>query len=244
MIYLRAALSANRQARRNAEDGRMWIEIADSQLCLIVGCLHRARELVLTACNGMIHPEEIGSAIEELTESIANLANSRYRGRPLFGGFVSGNPVLAEDRGWVYRGDGGAITRRVADQEIIQVNVTGDVLFGFDAGKSLFRVLDDIAAQILAGDVDGLSASLDGLDGGLSRVHIGRLSLGAGRRRVEQALLRSRAEEVYICTALSGLEDTDLVTTIMDLELREAAYQAAQRALEKTLQPSLASFLR
>lgn len=244
VMDLRGASAANTQARRNAEDGRVWIEIADSRLGAIGDRLQRVRELVITACNG-VNRTDGGRAdaaeVAGLRESIATLANSRHSGRPLFGGFVSVDPIASIDPGWVYQGDGGAITRRVAEKENVQINVTGVDLFGFGAGQNLFQLLDDIGAQVLAGDAHGLGASLYGLDAGLNRVLIGRATLGAVGNRIAQALLRSQADEAGL---ISETVETDLGAAIMELQLHETAYQAAQRALVKAVQPSLAGFLR
>ena len=45
-------------------------------------------------------------------------------------------------------------------------------------------------------------------------------------------------------TALSETEDTDMASAVMELQIQETACQAAQSALAKSLQPSLAQFLR
>ncbi len=45
-------------------------------------------------------------------------------------------------------------------------------------------------------------------------------------------------------TVLSETEDTDLAAAIMELQMQETADQAGQGALARSLQPSLAQFLR
>ncbi|MDH5521410.1 MAG: flagellin, partial [Acidimicrobiia bacterium] len=66
----------------------------------------------------------------------------------------------------------------------------------------------------------------------------------AAANRIEKALFRAQSDEVAFRTTLSETEDTDMAKAIMELQIQETAYQAAQSALAKSLQPSLASFLR
>jgi flagellar hook-associated protein 3 FlgL len=246
-LGLRSSLAANSQARRNAEDGQMWTDLADSRLGTMVEELQRVRELAVRANNGTSNASElnaIGVEMREILESFESVANARLGGRPLFGGFGGGNTVAQVAGVWTFQGDTGAVNRRVSETDVVRVNVTGDEVFGFNAGEDLFTMMETLRADVTAGNSAGISNAVDAIDRALDRLLAGRATLGASANRIESALVRAQADEVSLRTTLSETEDTDMAAAVMELQIQEVAYQAAQGALSKAIQPSLASFLR
>jgi flagellar hook-associated protein 3 FlgL len=246
-IGLRASLAANAQAQRNADDGLMWTELADSRIGTMVDQLQRVRELVIAGGNSTANAVELGAMgveVAETTESFQSLANAKLSGRPLFAGFHGGDAVAKVAGTWTYQGDTGEVTRRVSETDVVKVNVTGDEVFGFNAGEDIFTLLETVQAQLNSGDKAGLQTSLEGIDRSLDRLLTARATVGASANRIEKAMFRAQADDVSLRTSLSETEDTDMAKAIMELQLQETAYQAAQAALSKSLQPSLASFLR
>lgn len=246
-LSVRAGLAANAQAKRNAEDGAMWVELADTRLASVVDGLQRVRELAVTARNATANGEQldaIANEVAELKEVFLSAANSRHRGRPLFAGFSGSDAVASVGGVWTYQGDDGAITRRISDSDVVTINVTADDVFGFTDGEDLFTVLDDFEARLRSGDQSGVGASIDALDRAMGRVLEARSRLGAAGSRIESARFRADAEEVQLRTQLSAVEDVDIAEAVMELQMQEVSYQAAQGALAKALQPSLAAFLR
>lgn len=246
-LGLRSAISSNTQAIRNAEDGMMWADLADSRLSTLVDQIQRVRELVVTGINATSNPTERAAMRSEAAEagrSFAALANARHQGRPLFAGFSPGDAVAKVGTTWTYLGDGGKTTRRISETEHVEVSVSGDSVFGFTAGEDVFTLLETVADQLGTGDVSGLQGSLAAIDRAMNRLLEGRARLGAASARIDQVVLRARADEVTLRTQLSEVEDADMARSIMELQVQEVAYQAAQGALARALQPSLAAFLR
>jgi flagellar hook-associated protein 3 FlgL len=246
-IGLRGSLAANAQAQRNAQDGLMWTDLADSRLGAMVDQLQRVRELAVLGGNGTASPVELaamGVEVAETSQSFQSLANAKLSGRPLFAGFHGGDAVARVAGTWTYQGDTGQVTRRVSETDVVSVNVTGDEVFGFNAGEDVFTLLESIGTQLNAGDKPGLQASLEAIDRTLDRLLTARATVGASANRIELAMFRAQADDVALRTSLSETEDTDMAQAIMELQIQETAYQAAQSALAKSLQPSLASFLR
>jgi flagellar hook-associated protein 3 FlgL len=246
-IGIRSALAANSQAQRNGEDGMMWTDLADSRLSTMVEQLQRVRELAVLGGNGTANSvglAAMGVEIAETNESLQSLANAKLNGRPLFAGFHSGDAVEKVSGAWTYQGDTGKVTRRVSETDLVGVNVTGDEVFGFNAGEDVFTLLEDIETQLNTGDKAGLQTSLEAIDRALDRILTAQATVGASANRIEKAMFRAQADEVSLRTSLSETEDTDMAQAIMELQIQETAYQAAQSALAKSLQPSLASFLR
>jgi flagellar hook-associated protein 3 FlgL len=246
-LGLRSTLAANAQAQRNADDGMLWTEIADSRMGTMVEQLQRVRELAILGRNGTsgaVERDAIAVEISEIRESLQSLANAKVNGRPLFAGFGATDAVAKVGGSWAYQGDSGQVTRRVSETDVVQVNVTGDDMLGFTAGEDVFTILDDLEAALVANDGTGIQAGIEEVDRAMNRILSSRATLGAAANRIEKAIFRAQADDVSIRTALSETEDTDMARAIMELQIQETAYQAAQSALAKAIQPSLAQFLR
>lgn len=244
-LELRATLSARQQETRNADDGRMWLDLADTTLQDVVSQLQRARELAVRGSTyvGTEEREAIALEVSHLRDDIVALANSKHQGRGLFSGFSSGDAVQKIAGAWTYTGDSGQINRRVGENEVVTVNVTGDAAFGFSAGTDIFTVLDDLETALYANDTAAIETSIDGLDSSLETVLGGLGTVGARANQVEAAIARTQDDVLTLTEQLSSLEDVDIAEAVMDLELQKTAYEAALAAFAQSSQTSLLDFL-
>ena len=246
-LSARAGIAEAKQAQRNAADGLSWIRVAETRLTSATDQMQRANELVLAANNSTTSQsglDAIASELSAIRDSLLSVANSRHQGRFVFGGYSSATPVEDAGSGWAYGGDDGQVRRRVGEGDSVVVNITADDVFGFTAGDDVFSMLDDVIADLQAGDRSNLGSAIGSVQDALDRVLEGRGVLGAAANRIELAEFRARADELDLKTQLSSVEDTDMAEAIMELRIQEVSYQAAQGALAKALQPSLAQFLR
>jgi flagellar hook-associated protein 3 FlgL len=245
-MALKSGLRIREQEVRNASDGLLWINMADSKLQAVSDRLHRVRELAIAggsttaALEGRAAAEELAGIRAELVE----IANSKSRGRGLFAGHAAGDAVAKIGGVWTYTGDSGVVSRRVAEGEQVAINVTADDVFGFASGADVFSIFDSLEAALLAGDTAGANAGLAGIDGALEHVLTGLARLGAASNHLESAETRRNADVVTITSRLSQIEDVDLAEAIMELQLQEVGYQAALQAYQRQFQPSLVDFLR
>jgi flagellar hook-associated protein 3 FlgL len=162
----------------------------------------------------------------------------------LFSGFSSGNAVQKIAGTWSYTGDAGQINRRVAENEVVTVNVTGDVAFGFAAGNDIFTVLDNLEAALNSSDTAAIETSISGLDTSLDTVLGGLGTIGARTNQIEAANSRTLHNIETLTDQLSSLEDIDIAEAVLDLELQQTAYEAALAAFAQSSQTSLVDFLR
>ncbi len=245
-LQLRATLSAREQEGRNAADGQMWLDLADTKLQDVVAQIQRARELAVRGATYVSTEERDAIALEiaHLRDSIVAQANSQHQGRGLFSGFSSGDAVEKVAGTWTYTGDSGQINRRVGENEVVTINVTGDVAFGFSSGNDIFTVLDDLEAALYADDTAGIESGIGGLDTSLQTVLGGLGIVGAKTNQLESASLRTANEIQTITEQLATLEDVDIAEAVMELELQQTAYEAALAAFARSAQTSLVDFLR
>jgi len=238
------------QYERATSDAQGWLNTADSTLQTAVTYLQRVRDLVVQATNGSQDENARAAAATELRslrDGLLQLANTSYRGRPIFSGTVNA-ATAPYDASMAYAGNAGVVERNVAPGVTIQVNATGPEVFGVDAGGpsytgNAFEVISQLADDLEAGNVSEARHGLDAVDATLDRIYGVQASLGARSRRVDDVLARNGEVTLEIQSQLAGVEDIDLPRTIIDVKAQEMAYQAALAATAKVIQPSLLQFL-
>ena len=242
IMQLRGERAANAQYVRNAENGVSWLTTADSALQLSSSALRKARELTVQGGNtsiGAAGRAALADEVAAVRDSLVELANTQYLGRPVFGGTTAG--AVAFDTTGTYVGDGGSVQRRVGADSSVRVDVDGTAAFGSGA-SSLFAALDAVVADLRAGSTTGghlatIDQSLDRLTGALSDV-------GSRTNRIENLKAKADDAGITLRSAQSQIEDIDLPRAILELQMQTTAYQAALGATARVIQPSLLDFLR
>ena len=253
-LSLETELGRNGQYRRNIEDAAGWVETADGAMSEISASLNRLRELAIAAANGTNSEAEFKAfevEVGQLIQGIAQIGNSKYDGRFLFGGTrTMETPFTVEDAGGVmtYQGNDAKMLYEVLPGVEIQLNVTGNELLGVGSdGKSLATVLADFkkglqdpgseARKALGGDI------LKQLDAQIESVLTVRARNGATANRLEAMLELNQSEALNLTALLSKAEDIDFAEKVMQFAMMENAYKAALSTGAKILQPSLLDYL-
>jgi flagellar hook-associated protein 3 FlgL len=246
-MQIRSDRSRTTQHSRNADDGRGWLNTADTALTSSLSNIGRVRELLGQSLSGAISPEArqaIAQEVDSLRSGVIDLANTRYLGRAVFAGTANTDKAYDPSSG-SYLGDDGAVERTIAPGAKVQVNTTGPSAFGLETDPDrLFKVLSDIVNDLNTNNDAGLNADLSRLDKATSTVASALGAVGARYNRVESMQNAAASKLVTLADQLSAAEDIDLPRTIMELQLQQTAYQAALGSTAKVIQPSLLDFLR
>ena len=241
-LQLRSSLSRNTQLSTNISDAEGWLGTAGSTLGSIVTQLQSVNGLVLQAANAGTDQngrDAIANQIDQIRQSLLNMANTQYGNRPLFGGTVSG--AVAYDASGNYVGTSAPVERTIAPGVQVQVNVDGDAVFG-PAGNNLFNTLSQLSDAIHAGtDLTALSGQLKTQT---QNVLTQEAMTGATYDRVDTIKNQNATNASTMTQNLSNVEDVDMAQVLMNLQAQETTYQAALAAAAKAIQPSLAAFLQ
>jgi flagellar hook-associated protein 3 FlgL len=245
-MQLRSEIGRNEQYVRSANDGLGRLATIDGLLAGpdgVLTSLRTAQDRLLQGMSGASTPaarEALAREVESLRDGILERANETYLGRPLFGGTTAGR--AAYDASGTYVGTNGATTRTVGSAAEVRVDITGPEVFG-DEASGVFANLTAIAAGLRAGGTD-LGDDLTLLQRNLDRVIGAAGDIGARTNRVEAMKQAATDRILDLQQGLEAVEDIDLPRTVVDLQLQEAAYQAALGATSKVITPSLVQFLR
>ncbi len=243
-LRFRGDLRTHEQYTRNADDGLGWLGMIDTALTGSLGVIRRARELTLSGAStgntSQQARESIAAEMAQLREHLIAIGNTTYMDRPVFGGTTPGQ--RAYDANGTYLGDSNQIARTVGDGVQVRVDITGPEVFG-TGDTQLFAVLGDIAKH-LKSDAAALSGDLDRLDEALRNVENRLADVGTRFLRVDKARETAENRILTLTSDLSNAEDIDLPKTIVEMQMQQAAYEAALGATKHVVQPSLIDFLR
>ncbi|MGN6685967.1 MAG: flagellin N-terminal helical domain-containing protein [Actinomycetales bacterium] len=270
-MQLRGSMRREQQYARNLSDGLGWLNTIDSALTTSSTQLQRVRDLVVQGSStGSQDPNAraaIALEVNAIKQSLIGVANTQYVDRPVFGGTTAGavaydatatppaspwatatqaNPevyrtvgdsqIPTPASGWTPPPDGSVVSVSVAGHKVFNTKSDG-------SGTDLFTLLDRISAD-LTGNTNGLSQDLGDLDAAMKNITGTLADVGARTNRLEQMQQNNASRVQSLTSQLSEVEDIDLPKTLMELSMRQTAYQAALGAASRVVTPSLIDFLR
>jgi flagellar hook-associated protein 3 FlgL len=230
----------------------------DTSLTAITEQLQSATELVTQAKTGTLNAtnrKAIGEQIAGIVATLTNLANAKdARGQALFGG-SDGAPAVATDGSYALAakqvsgipiGDGQSVQANETAARIFTVGGKTKADGSIEGGTNTLAMLSAIATALQSDDFDAssLDTSLADITAASDQVSTVQASLGARAARVD--LETSRLTDVAADreATRSGLEDTDITTTVVELQKTMTILSATQASFTKLSALSLFDYLR
>ncbi|WP_222265375.1 flagellar hook-associated protein FlgL [Modestobacter marinus] len=254
-MQVRSDLGRVAQQDRNITDAQSRLDQTDSALQGLQDLLKRVQALTVqglnTGGNDATSSAALATELTALRADMLGVANTSINGRPIFGGVTSGAVAYQPDGSYAGLGQGEGSTqdhpvlRRISDNEVLRVDVTGPEVFGPD-GANLFAVVQGIADKLNTSPVDvaALSADLAALDAAQDRISTAQATVGARSSRVQKAAELNITRELALNAQRKDIEDVDIPKASMELSAQQLGYQASLAVTAKILQPTLMEFLR
>jgi flagellar hook-associated protein 3 FlgL len=247
-LYLRAEESDLASYAKAAEDAMGWLTTQDGVLQSASSIMQRVRELVIAAGNASNGPQEretIATELEGLRDQLLTVVNTKYVGRSVFGGFAP-NAVSQVAGTWTWQGDGGQINRRIGSEVVVQANIDGAAVFGFNGppGTDLFSTLDTIAGHVRTGDQAVTTVGLGEIEARTNDILNGLAVVGARSNLIESVKGDAEARTSTLKQQRSTLEDVDVAQAALELAQAESGYRATLAAASRLQLPTLIDFLR
>jgi flagellar hook-associated protein 3 FlgL len=155
-IGYKRAIFELEQFEKNVDDGKSRITVADGALASATDILQRIRELGVQGANGIYTKEDrakIATEIDELLKELVTIANTKYKGKAIFGGNDTLEDPFKADVSYssragreviqkvTYYGDMGRQNREIGRGDVMAVNVPGNEVFWAEI-SSLFSSVD------------------------------------------------------------------------------------------------------
>lgn len=272
----RTDLNQITQFQRNIGEVKNWVDTTDSALDSGVKALQRIRELTVRASTGSMDKEEheaMAQEIEQLKETLLNLADTQIGGKYIFNGTktdqrpsesfdAAGDLIMSTD----------PIELEVFPGIKLPLNINGEALFGqYISGtkinygdtigliESTDLTYDDVYAEAVGPihalitklsdpDFDPTDKDIDGylddLDQEIDTFIRARATVGAKQNRVELMEDRIGQQEVFSTRIMAENESVDIERVITELITQESIHRAALGIGARIVQPSLMDFLR
>ncbi|NPA94160.1 MAG: flagellar hook-associated protein 3 [Thermodesulfobacteria bacterium] len=249
-LGLRDNLADIDQFKRNITYGQGWVKATENALTGVQDRLQRAKELAIEGANDTQNKDNrraIAQEVKNILEEVVSLGNSKLGNRYLFGGsrttgYDDGELPFELDRDGnvVYNGNLEDIRLDVAPGIKQQINLDGKTTF-VDSGT--FDALRDLYDGLMADSQPDIENAIKKLDDSMTYIsnQTARIGAMANSLDVKEDLMDS--QKIINTEILSGVEDTDLIEAINDLNATQTAYQAALGAASKVMQVSLADYI-
>ncbi|MET0417124.1 MAG: flagellar hook-associated protein FlgL, partial [Actinoplanes sp.] len=212
-LQLRGEMRATQQYSRNANDGLGWLGTIQDKLSDASTSIIRVRDLTvhaLNATNTAQSGEALAVEIDNIRATLIGEANSKFMGRPVFGGTTPGTEAYDPGTG-AYKGNDGQTTRTVGPNAKVRIETSGPEAFGVEGSDTqLFKVLSDLSAAIRTGDRNGIDKGLGNLDTAHDLLKATLSDVGARYNRVTQMKQSAEDHLLSVSSQLSDIEDVDL----------------------------------
>jgi len=260
-LRLESDISMNIQYKDNIESAKSWLEKTESAFNEINSVYQSIRELAVQGANGVLKGEDtqkIAQEIKELKNHLIQIGNDTYLGRHIFTGYKTDVRLLNDDGSY----NAGTnpdeidfatlkdeiIQYKVGDSQHIDVNITGDRVFGSPVGSEnkpqLFADIDDLLTALDKGNHEDASASIAKMDEQLKVLLQVRGEVGAKVNMIDVMSERMSDVNVNLKDLLSKTRDTDVAETQIQLVTAEAVYRASLAVTARIIQPTLVDFLK
>jgi flagellar hook-associated protein 3 FlgL len=245
-LAARTKLDVVAQRTRTVDLAKTELSVVESSLASLGSVMTRAQELAVQADSSGLDSgarKQIATEVSEMLNEVLSLANTKYSGRQIFGGHSTGptfSPDLpANPTAFTYNGDTGEVLREIGDDERIAVNIQGEPLF-----DGIFQSLIAFRDGLIANDRTAMDAAAAQIGSENDGVLTARGEVGARMRRLDMAWARLDEENASLRETIAGLEEVDITAEIVELQMRDTAFQAALTATGRSLSLSLMDFLR
>jgi flagellin-like hook-associated protein FlgL len=135
----------------------------------------------------------------------------------------------------------GDIVRKVGWDQTVTVNLLATEVF--QGNVDVFQVGIDLKNALWKDDVEAVGDLLDRLDGAITQITDLLGVVGMRAQSLEGNQLRLEGDEVTLEGFISGIEDADLASAVVRLQVEQTAYQSALAATARLMQMSLVNFL-
>jgi len=252
-LQLNGAIASLGQYQNNVQDGTSWTNTADASLSQMNSVIQRVRELVVQGANGTASASDRANSaaeVNQLIDQVKQQANTTYAGSYIFSGSASQTPPYQTGANDSYQGNSGTVSRLIAPNTTVQVNVNISGLLGNGQSPGdglLLDTLRTVSADLSGGTAANLTAlqttDLTNLDANLSTLQQMQAQVGATSDRLTLATASITAMTASSQKSLAADTNVDFVTASTAYSTEQAGYQAALKAGASIVQSSLLTFL-
>lgn len=253
ILQLRASLDSNTQIRTNLGQVKTEVDSAESSLETAVGLLEKIRSIGTQGATSLQTPSgraDLAGQITSLLENLTGITQTQINSRFLFSGdsdTVAPYTYDATQTPAMSAYAGSASTRKVTLPTGIKISISKTAQEIFDTPADSTSVFGSIAAlrdALLANDDAGISSAVAnvGKAGNYLNQQLG--FYGNIQNQVAQSLKDADTRELQIKTQISGIEEADVASAILELQSATTEQNAALAAHAQIPRTTLFDYLK
>ncbi len=249
-LGLRDNLADADQFKRNITYGQGWVKATENVLIGVEDRLQRAKELAIEGANDTLNKENrraIAQEVKNILEEVVSLGNTKLGNRYILAGSKTGGyekgqaPFVMDKKGNVaYNGNQKDIRLDVAPGIQQKINLEGKSTL-MDSGT--FQALKDLYDSLMANSQPNIENAIKKLDDSMTYISNQTARIGAMANSLDVKEDVMDSQKIINTEILSGVEDTDLIEAINNLNATETAYKAALGAASKVMKVTLADYV-
>lgn len=274
-MQLSSDIKAAIQYNENIKDTTNWLDTTDTALQQLENSFQRIRELMVSSGNAAYGSDEkkaIKDEINEKVNEIAQILNTNFDGKYIFGGTkVNSKPVAVQADGTTgnnklyYSSSDGTIIadpstsnemEMLASGLIVEIsqgvtmkyNVSSTEILEFGEGANKVNVmilLTDITNSLDSEDSSEVTGNLlSQMDSTISNLLKIMSEVGAKQNRMEAAATQNEDQILNLKDVLSKTEDIDFAEKTIEASVEQTVYMASLQVSARIIQPTLLDFLR
>lgn len=242
---------------KNMSESQNELDVFDGAMSSLTDLINNATNLTTQASNGTYSDKDLVNIkiqIDQIIQSVADLANTQYNGTYIFSGTAistqtydvtknaSGNITDVVYKGTPSTNDDYKRYTMISDGVSVAVNTTGDQVFGeYDSAggtsTGLLGTLMTISNALGQTPPDRtiVNNCLDGLNSALDTVSVTRTKFASVSNRFEMTQASIDTSTTQLKAYKSDLQDTDLSTVLSDLTTQQIALQATYSVTSQLL---------
>ncbi len=239
----RKAIIAGEQYIENCQNIQNSLSTAETYIDSVVELLDRASEIAVATANdtlSQIDRNTYASEVEQLQDTLLDLANAQVDGKYIFAGYdddnipFSGDPV-------VYNGTSDHQMLPISAGITMGKNITGEELF--ISPVDLFATLDDLHTAIQSGNGATISSQISPLEDAATQIRTQQSYLGNNCARIDD-VIEMHENAVLLCQeTLSRNQDTDLTAVLSEISKMELSLEATMQVTARVSALNLMDYL-
>lgn len=274
-MQLSSDIKAAIQYNENIKDTTNWLDTTDTALQQLEKSFQRIRVLMVSGGNAAYGSDEkkaIKDEINEKVNEIAQILNTNFDGKYIFGGTkVNSKPVAVQADGTTgnnklyYSSSDGTIIadpstsnemEMLASGLIVEIsqgvtmkyNVSSTEILEFGEGANkvnVMNLLTDITNSLDSEDSSEVTGNLlSQMDSTISNLLKIMSEVGAKQNRMEAAATQNEDQILNLKDVLSKTEDIDFAEKTIEATVAQTVYMASLQVSARIIQPTLLDFLR
>ena len=254
VLDIRSSMANIDQLERNITAGRLWITVGESSLNQIDEFLYQAKAECVDIKDGEnteLAREKAAHAVDEYLKQILSLANVKVGDSYIFAGtktdtkpfsFDESDPDLVN-----YNGNANPFSVKVGIDTDVAVGRNGEEAFGVFGENwdddNIFKTLIDVKSHILNSDTDEIEMSIEKIESHLTAVRsvISDATVKIAQFTIKEKIIKDL--DLAYDNKRSLLEDADINEAVVNLKIKELAYQSALSSSASVMDLSIMNYL-